>query len=690
MTIHSKTQTANQKQSKLRDLRTLRTLRTKTRSAEAVHSAQAAQAARSVRAAHPVLLVLFALGSALLAFSCALASNLTGDTSLKNFEETLSYPENNQFIVGSEGTFRPTTVPDTDKSGISIRYSISRQDKTALSAKTTIDEINGAITIDSTADSGTDAGTTSYIVLASADGFVTQMAVLNITILEDITIQGSTYHSEATDVFPIEIGQAIEDSGMFSLAGEDALFAVSGLVGRTNYVMHFGSDVDNYDQSYQRRTSEDGYVAILKSEADFVRGLNTLFSSFFVDGTVAGISGPGITDILHIATYRPSNIYNHQDLQAMRSDLSRDYVLKNDIEFTPTGTAASNYEAVGTDSNPFTGSLDGAGYAITGVEIVDTDNYQGLFGVVEAAAADTVIAQNLVLRNFKITANAYVGSLAGSVNRGTVDNVSVEVDTPDAGKVEITGSVDEGGTEYGFGGGLFGFAGADATSIEVIIQNTSSAVAVLGTGTSSSRIGGLVGDLNNASISGYVTGSVRGNNAVGGLVGISSASSIVAGYVTGLVRGSNSVGGLIGISDDSSVVTGYAIGDVIGSNEVGGLVGTNRGNLSGYARGAVRRGSGSGTDFGKTTGSVSVGGGTVKTYSSADNQVYDGETGTTVLASTTGEDGTVITITGSTEATLSQLTFSANLGEWTWVENGKWPAINIGDVKPASEQPVDP
>jgi hypothetical protein len=29
-------------------------------------------------------------------------------------------------------------------------------------------------------------------------------------------------------------------------------------------------------------------------------------------------------------------------------------------------------------------------------------------------------------------------------------------------------------------------------------------------------------------------------------------------------------------------------------------------------------------------------------------------------------------------------------GKWEWVENGSWPAIDIGDLMPKDEQPVQP
>ncbi len=209
----------------------------------------------------------------------------------------------------------------------------------------------------------------------------------------------------------------------------------------------------------------------------------------------------------------------------------------------------------------------------------------------------------------------------------------------------------------------------------------------------SDRVGGLVG-FNSGTVLGYVTGSVGGNDRVGGLVGFNSGG-VVSGYVTGSTTGNDRVGGLVGFN--SGTVSGYATGLVAGNENVGGLVGFNAGAVLGYTRSVVRRRSGMSLAFGRTIGTSS---GTSITYISVDgskseSKIYNGETGITRLSGTTGIDGTAVAINGSsTSATkewFDELSFGTSLGEWTWVVNGKWPAINIGDeIRPANEQPLDP
>ncbi len=538
-------------------------------------------------------------------------------------------------------------------------------------------------------------------------------------------LQVSTYYSNVvTETLPVELGQAIADDGAFALVETDAILTISNLMDG-DFTIHFGSVGSGGTNEYEG----ESYLERASNSSITIRKSDLAANSFgFTDGSVIGISELDSTDIQHVATYRPSNIYGSQDLQAMRKNLDGVYLLKQNIVFIPmtddTDTAISNYEAVGDDINSFTGSLDGSGYTISGIQIegTDTDNYQGLFGVMVASSVDTdtMAAQNLVLRDFKITANAYVGSLAGWIKKGTVDNVHVEVSNADTGKVEASGVLNNRGN----GGGLLGSAGTDSGDTQVRIQNTSSKVAVSGTGASSNQIGGLVGNVGGNAIltESYATGSATGTENVGGLVGINRGT--VIGYATGLVKGNNYVGGLVG--SNVGTVTGYATGSVSGSYYLGGLLGTNvgtsigyatgsvagdnyssggliglaavGGTATGYARGIVRRTSGTNLTFGKVVGQLS--GGTLNAIfsssSMSESKVYDGETGTAALAGTSGKNGTEVDIASAMQDTfdtfdgLDGFTFGTALSQWTWVEDGRWPAINIGEVKPAADQPIDP
>ncbi|MEI7024762.1 S-layer homology domain-containing protein [Paenibacillus sp. y28] len=88
-------------------------------------------------------------------------------------------------------------------------------------------------------------------------------------------------------------------------------------------------------------------------------------------------------------------------------------------------------------------------------------------------------------------------------------------------------------------------------------------------------VGGLVGiSVNSNTISNsYVSGSVSGEYAVGGLVGNGAQSTISNSYAAGSVSGQDTVGGLIGYGAHSTISNSYATGDVSGDQTIGGLVG---------------------------------------------------------------------------------------------------------------------
>ena len=88
-------------------------------------------------------------------------------------------------------------------------------------------------------------------------------------------------------------------------------------------------------------------------------------------------------------------------------------------------------------------------------------------------------------------------------------------------------------------------------------------------------VGGLVG-INTAKVSkSYATGSVVGNFRVGGLVGWNETSNamLMSSYATGATTGNSDVGGLVGQHANGAITTSYATGSTTGTSFVGGLVG---------------------------------------------------------------------------------------------------------------------
>ena len=128
-------------------------------------------------------------------------------------------------------------------------------------------------------------------------------------------------------------------------------------------------------------------------------------------------------------------------------------------------------------------------------------------------------------------------------------------------------------------------------------------------------VGGLVGwNTSGAEISdSYATtsGKVSGQQQVGGLVGLNNGT-VIYSYATGRVEGRTDVGGLVGKNDDGSVAASYATGTVAAAlgTGVGGLVGTNSGSgtvSATYATGRVEGRTDVGGLVGKNSGTITAG-----------------------------------------------------------------------------------
>lgn len=98
--------------------------------------------------------------------------------------------------------------------------------------------------------------------------------------------------------------------------------------------------------------------------------------------------------------------------------------------------AGADWTPVGTKDAPFTGSFDGMGYVISGLNIVPgADGYTGFFGVNAGSVA------SLKLEDITLTADSgYVGTLAGE-NKGKLDMCSVYSGTMTIGGKAVAGGL---------------------------------------------------------------------------------------------------------------------------------------------------------------------------------------------------------------------------------------------------------
>jgi len=219
-----------------------------------------------------------------------------------------------------------------------------------------------------------------------------------------------------------------------------------------------------------------------------------------------------------------TTITNAHQLQLMALNPTASYTLAQNIGASATGSGgdvwgAAGFVPIGTTAGAFSGSFNGAGYAVTNLTVNQpTANNSGLFGVTGKSA----VVQNVGLIDASVTGSQLVGGLVGA-NRGSVLNSYAT------------------GTVSGYG-----------------------------------NVGGLVGENLGTLSNDYATSTVTAERAVGGLVGWNAAGTIEDSYATGNVAGSNTVGGLVGLNGaGASVTLDYASGHVSGASAAGGLVGIN-------------------------------------------------------------------------------------------------------------------
>jgi len=185
------------------------------------------------------------------------------------------------------------------------------------------------------------------------------------------------------------------------------------------------------------------------------------------------------------------DIYDWNDLDAVRDDLTASYTLQNDLDSSTAG-----YAGIGDDwtplgfvsgnsrGNPFSGTLNGQGYQISDLVIEENNSSGG------GVAFITNVSDGGVIKN-----------------------------------LEVDGTVDSTITDRKFGG----LAGTVGATFPGTVQNCVSHIDVTVSG---ERVGGLVGDNKDTITDSYATGSVDGDADVGGLVG----------YQSGTIQTSYSVG----------------------------------------------------------------------------------------------------------------------------------------------------
>lgn len=325
-----------------------------------------------------------------------------------------------------------------------------------------------------------------------------------------------------------------------------------------------------------------------------------------------------------------------------RDALSYNYALKNDIDASSLVDAEgkSTYNTIGRGDTAFTGTFDGNGHTIVGLQanggifgklgsgavVKDINIVSSVFtGKETDASVGAVAAENNGGKISGISgygntvkgSGGYIGGLVGK-NYGGISN-SDDQSTVIAGAGTVAGGI------AGVNGGTFDWSTLDAKIgyIENAQSNSAVTTAGLSAGQYASNLGGIVGinekhelsglgpefdtDINNVSAHG-VTGKAGSTKISGGIVGTNNGK-LTNIYNESIIHGSEAIGGIAGTNvmvgqDDmfasqptlENIANAVEIIGDAGSKNVGGLVGkqdhatTNQGRNTGAITGCTNVG----------------------------------------------------------------------------------------------------
>ena len=362
--------------------------------------------------------------------------------------------------------------------------------------------------------------------------------------------------------------------------------------------------------------------------SDYKKGGGTKGSTLLDGVVVQDLSGnsKNITDAMLV-----HNVYELQAINNNQNDdnyVEGDYMLAGDIDagatkdwkggsgFKPLG----NFDNIPFNTGGFTGSLDGAGFAIKDlhININNNDGTQvnaGLFDVLNTNAfVHNLTMQGGSIKHDNASSGGSVGSIAGE-NLGQLKNVcnlGMEVSSinqsANIGDIvgynqgtvidaHNSGSVHDGTSDSARVGGIAGYNDNGG-----VISYSDNSGAVTGKGDYSAT-GGIIGYNNGSVNNSFNNGNIIGyGDFLGGIVG-NNVGGIVDSYNKGKIEGKGYdtvTGGITGINDagtannvyNSGIVNsvGYNVGGIVGQNYSGTLsnaynTGTITGNGSEYVGG---------------------------------------------------------------------------------------------------------
>ena len=367
----------------------------------------------------------------------------------------------------------------------------------------------------------------------------------------------------------------------------------------------------------------------LKNEDGTTTTLIDKLKNLYVQSAGTTYKGDNIRNIIYAWI---SNAEELNSLQRVaenlkdRNALSYNFVLKNDIDASGLVDAAgkSTYNTIGGGTTAFTGTFDGDGHTIVGLQAKG-----GIFGKLGSGA----VVKNINIASSVFTgkeASDSVGAVAAENNGGSISGISGYGNTVKGSGGSIGGLV---GKNYGgisksndqstviagagtVAGGIAGVNGTNAGiggTIDNVQSYSAVTTGVLAKDQYASNLGGIVGknemlsdkyNINNVSAHG-ITGKTGNTQTSGGIVG-TNEGRISNAYNESIIHGSENIGGVAGknvtqasnskLAELNDVANAVEIIGDAGSQNVGGLVGmqdhatTNQGRNTGAITGCTNVG----------------------------------------------------------------------------------------------------
>ena len=304
-------------------------------------------------------------------------------------------------------------------------------------------------------------------------------------------------------------------------------------------------------------------------------------------------------------------IYTKSDLDNIRNNLSGNYILMNDIDFSSDDflevgqfyNSGKGWNSIGNNETPFTGIFDGNGYCINDLNIsgaITESLYVGLFGYNKGTIKNIVTVSGQI--DITHASNTvYVGMVAG-YSEGTIENCK------SFGEVNVESTILRATyeTPYSYVGGITSYS----VGILSLCENTCNIQvnpSVISYAEAVAYLGGVAGVANTSTVSNCTnSGAITLTPSLDADTGITVYAGGILGQSNGDTSGCDNSGSVIieefKASSTSSIaidatfyvagIIGYSNGTITGSNNAGtirargvfacsgGVAGYNAGTLS--------------------------------------------------------------------------------------------------------------